>query len=65
VDRPLSRHRHEQLDRRPLGADFGGVVTAIDSARRRFAEAYGQIEHSSVDVADIDLEETLPSIWIL
>ncbi len=45
-----------------------GVVTAIDSAAKkiRVKLTRGQIEHSpSVDVADIDLEETLPSIWIL
>jgi len=45
-----------------------GVVIAIDSASKkiRVKLTRDQIEHSpSVDVADIDLEETLPSIWIL
>lgn len=45
-----------------------GVVTAIDSTARkiRVQLTRDQIEHGpSIDVADIDLEETLPSIWIL
>jgi hypothetical protein len=45
-----------------------GVVTAIDSAAKkiRVKLTRDQVEHSpSIDVADIDLEETLPSIWIL
>jgi len=44
------------------------VVTAIDSAAKKIHVKLtrGQVEHSpSIDVADIDLEETLPSIWIL
>ena len=45
-----------------------GVVTAIDSASKkiRVKLTRDQVAHSpSIDVADIDLEETLPSIWIL
>jgi hypothetical protein len=45
-----------------------GVVTAIDSTSKkiRVKLTRDQVEHSpSIDVADIDLEETLPSIWIL
>ena len=45
-----------------------GAVTAIDSASRkiRVQLTRDQVEHSpSIDVADIDLEETLPAIWIL
>jgi hypothetical protein len=45
-----------------------GVVTAIDSTSKkiRVQLTREQVEHSpSIDVADIDLEETLPSIWIL
>jgi PRC-barrel domain len=45
-----------------------GAITAIDSASRkiRVQLTRNQVEHSpSIDVADIDLEETLPAIWIL
>lgn len=44
------------------------VVTAIDSAAKKIHVKLtrDQVERSpSIDVADIDLEETLPSIWIL
>ena len=45
-----------------------GVVTAVDSTSRtiRVQLTRDQVEQSpSIDVADIDLEETLPSVWIL
>jgi PRC-barrel domain len=45
-----------------------GVVIAIDSASRkiRVRLTRDEVRHGpSIDVADIDLEETLPSIWIL
>jgi sporulation protein YlmC with PRC-barrel domain len=44
------------------------VVTSIDSSSRRIRVRLTreQIKDSpSIDVADIDLEETLPSVWIL
>jgi hypothetical protein len=44
------------------------LVTAIDSAARkiRVRLTRSQVERSpSIDTADIDLEETLPSVWIL
>lgn len=44
------------------------VVTSIDSSSRkiRVQLTRDQVERSpSIDVADIDLDETLPSVWIL
>jgi hypothetical protein len=44
------------------------VVATVDSAARKIHVRLtrDQIERSpSIDTADIDLEETLPSIWIL
>jgi PRC-barrel domain len=45
-----------------------GVVTSVDSSSRKIRVhlTRDQVEHSpSIDVADIDLDETLPSVWIL
>jgi PRC-barrel domain protein len=45
-----------------------GVVTSVDSSSRKIRVhlTRDQVEHSpSIEVADIDLDETLPSVWIL
>jgi hypothetical protein len=67
VGDPLSGRGHEQLVGGRSVLISAGVVDAIDSGSRkiRVRLTRGDVERGpSVDLANIDLEETLPSIWI-